>query len=123
MKTIALASKDQALDQAISLLFKGRYQITGLNSIDKNSNLLDLNPIDLLIVDVKAIDEDVLKKIFLLKKMKTNLPIIMLYDLKVPEYVKSDLFPLADVMFRKPFSNQQLLNAVNDFLVKEANFN
>ncbi len=121
MKTIAFASKDQALGQAIELLFQNTYQIVGLETFEKNADGLDLKPIDLLIIDVKSMDEQILKKIFLLKKMKANLPIIMLYDLKVPEYIKSDLFPLADVMFRKPFSNQQLLSAVNDFLKTNSN--
>lgn len=123
MKTIALASRDQALDQALTILFQNNYQIVSLSEIGKELLNSGLKTIDLVIIDVKAIDEEILKMILLLKKMVANLPIIMLYDLKVPEYVKSDLFPLADVMFRKPFSNQQLMSAVNDFLEPKANFN
>ena len=115
-KNIALASSDNALDKALMILFQYDYHIF---TIDLNSQLgssLADKTIDLLIIDVKSIDKENLKRISLLKKLYSNLPIIMLYDLKIPHHIKSDLFQFADVMFRKPFSNLQLMNAVDNFL-------
>ena len=116
MKVIGLALQDRALDDALALLFRKKYEIINFNSSELAQSLPRLSNIDLLIVDVKAIDERMLKMILLLKKMRPTLPIIILYDVAVPESMKAELFPIANVMFRKPFSNSQLSSAVEDFL-------
>lgn len=116
MKNIGIASSDNVLDKAIGLLFQDRYQIFVIEINEQLSSSLKKKSVDLLIIDLMSIDMEGLKLVNLFKKIHFDLPVILLYDLKMPGEIKPDLFQLADVMLRKPFRNQQLISAVSGFL-------
>ncbi|HDP97559.1 MAG TPA: response regulator [bacterium] len=116
MKNIAIASSDSALDQAIMFLLQDNYHIFNIQLNDQLANSLQNKSIDLLIVDLKSINPESMGLIQIIKRLQPNLPVVMLYDLKMPEKFVVDFFQMADLMLRKPFSNQQLINAVSTFL-------
>jgi len=104
----------------MNFLLQDHFNIIKVELNERFNQSLDNHLIDLLIIDVSDIMFDELNVLRLLKKMQPNLAIILLYDLKVAENIKDDLFHIADAMFRKPFNNQQVLNAVGSFVGKQA---
>lgn len=116
MNNIALVTLDDALNKAITLLFQEHYHIFKIELSEDFGFASKEKPVDVLIIDLQSLDWENLKLITLLKKVYDNLLIILLYDLKAPDNLRNELFQIADIMFRKPFNNQLLINAVSDFL-------
>ncbi len=124
MKNIAITSVDKALDSALNFLFQDQFNVVPIELNERLASYWRNYSIDLLIIDLNAIDVDNINMLGLLKKIHNNLPIIILYDLKIPENLKYDLYQFADAMFRKPFNNDQIKSAVHSFLkTKNSNMN
>ena len=114
MKNIGIITSDKVLSQILNFVFQKYYKLLEID-FDRDSNLKFINKIDLLIIDSCIIDHKRIKKIHLLKKIHLSLPIIFLYDFNISHDFENEILNFADVMFRKPFNNRQLLCAVNSF--------
>ncbi len=121
MDKIVIASADNALNTALNFLFQGHYNTIPVELNNQFVSMMQNENIELLIVDSSIIDEDSLKNVRLLKKINTSLPVIVLYDVSAPRNFEKDLYNIADAMFRKPFSNKQLFDVVQNFVNSTAN--
>lgn len=115
MEKIAIASSDSALNTALSFLFQDHYTTVSIELNSQFVALMQHENFELLIIDSNVIDDEALKTVRLLKKINASLSVIVLYDLTAPRNFEKELYNIADVMFRKPFSNKQLLDAVQNF--------
>ena len=116
MKKIVVASSDNALNKALAFLFQDYYNTIPIELNSQFVSMMQNDNIELLIIDSNTIDDEGLEIVRLLKKINSSLPVIVLYNLSAPRNFEKDLYNIADVMFRKPFSNKQLLSAVQNFV-------
>ncbi|MFZ5517520.1 MAG: response regulator [Candidatus Zhuqueibacterota bacterium] len=120
MKKIVIASTDSALNTALNFLFQDRYSTMSIELNSRFISIMQDENIELLIIDSNIIDEEGLKTVGLLKKINSSLPVIALYDMSAPRHFEKELYNIADVMFRKPFSNKQLIDTVQNFIESDA---
>jgi len=120
MKKIVIASMDSALNTALGFLFQNKYSTMPIELNSRFISVMQNDNIELLIIDSNIIDEEGLKTVELLKKINSALPVIALYDMSAPRRFEKELYNIADVMFRKPFSNKQLIDTVQNFIESNA---
>lgn len=116
---ILICSSDTDLSDSISMLFESTYD----TECSKCENLIKKvqSGCDVLIIDVPMNEEDLLNIIKGIKRIKPEMPIILLYVYKLSnEELERNFRAYSDFILYKPIDILHLTNIIENLLVVKA---
>ena len=118
-RILVIEDDNEVRDYLESVLSRDGYDVKGASNGKDGVALYEKNPVDLVITDIIMPEKDGIETIMDLKRSNSSLKVIAISGggrAEPENYLHSAKLIGANLTLKKPFTNQEMLQAVRDLL-------